>query len=118
MVSDFLITCHIYESCGNLSPGALTDLRSALVNNVTFACLAVRYGLHTCLLAYAPQLHEIINRFVKFQEERDYAINDEVCLWNTIFIINAAITQVVIYNVSFLFAASYCGCFSKKMIAA
>ncbi|XP_032687848.1 endoribonuclease Dicer-like [Odontomachus brunneus] len=79
-ILDFLITCHIYESCGNLSPGALTDLRSALVNNVTFACLAVRYGLHTCLLAYAPQLHEIINRFVKFQEERDYAINDEL-LW-------------------------------------
>ena len=25
------------------SPGALTDLRSALVNNTIFACLAVRY---------------------------------------------------------------------------
>ncbi|EFN79336.1 Endoribonuclease dcr-1 [Harpegnathos saltator] len=79
-VLDFLITCHIYEFCGNLSPGALTDLRSALVNNITFACLAVRYGLHTCLLAYAPQLHEMINRFVKFQEDRNYAINDEL-LW-------------------------------------
>ncbi|XP_014473379.1 PREDICTED: endoribonuclease Dicer [Dinoponera quadriceps] len=79
-ILDLLITCHIYESCGNLNPGALTDLRSALVNNITFACLAVRYGLHTCLLAYAPQLHEIINRFVKFQEERDYTINDEL-LW-------------------------------------
>lgn len=78
MVSDFLITCHIYETCGNLSPGALTDLRSALVNNITFACLAVRYGLHTNLLAYAPKLYEIVDRFVKFQEERNYVINDEV----------------------------------------
>jgi len=78
MISDFLITCHIYENCGDLSPGALTDLRSALVNNITFACLSVRYGLHTALLAYAPKLHEIIDRFVKFQEERDYVVNDEV----------------------------------------
>ncbi|XP_071570826.1 endoribonuclease Dicer [Temnothorax nylanderi] len=77
-ILDFLITCHIYENCGNLSPGDLTDLRSALVNNITFACLAVRYGLHIALLAYAPKLHEMIDRFVKFQEERDYAINDEL----------------------------------------
>ncbi|XP_011693477.1 PREDICTED: endoribonuclease Dicer-like isoform X2 [Wasmannia auropunctata] len=77
-ILDFLITCYIYENCGNLSPGDLTDLRSALVNNVTFACLTVRYGLHTALLAYAPKLHEIIDRFVKFQEERDFVVNDEL----------------------------------------
>ncbi|CAL1687755.1 unnamed protein product [Lasius platythorax] len=79
-ILDFLITCYIYESCGNLSPGDLTDLRSALVNNITFACLAVRYGLDTALLAYAPKLHEAIDRFVKFQQERNYAVNDEL-LW-------------------------------------
>ncbi|XP_011632113.1 endoribonuclease Dicer isoform X1 [Pogonomyrmex barbatus] len=77
-ILDFLITCYIYENCGNLSPGKVTDLRSALVNNITFACLAVRYGLHIALLAYAPKLHEIIDRFVKFQEERDYVIDDEL----------------------------------------
>ncbi|KAL0108749.1 hypothetical protein PUN28_014111 [Cardiocondyla obscurior] len=77
-ILDFLITCYIYENCGNLSPGDLTDLRSALVNNITFACLTVRYGLHMALLAYAPSLHEIIDRFVKFQEERDFAVNDEL----------------------------------------
>ncbi|XP_025991526.1 endoribonuclease dcr-1 [Solenopsis invicta] len=77
-ILDFLITCYIYEKCGNLSPGELTDLRSALVNNITFACLAVRYGLHIALLAYAPKLDEIIDRFVKFQEDRDYVVNDEL----------------------------------------
>ncbi|KYQ55277.1 Endoribonuclease Dicer [Trachymyrmex zeteki] len=77
-IIDFLITCYIYENGENLSPGDLTDLRSALVNNITFACLSVRYGLHTALLAYAPKLHEIIDRFVKFQEERDYVVNDEL----------------------------------------
>ena len=78
MISDFLITCYIYENDVNLSPGDLTDLRSALVNNITFACLSVRHGLHTALLAYAPKLHEIIDCFVRFQEERDYVVNDEV----------------------------------------
>ncbi|KYN08971.1 Endoribonuclease Dicer [Trachymyrmex cornetzi] len=77
-ILDFLITCYIYENCVNLSPGDLTDLRSALVNNITFACLSVRHGLHTALLAYAPKLHEIIDRFVRFQEERDYVVNDEL----------------------------------------
>jgi len=48
------------------------------VNNITFACLTVRYGLHIMLLAFAPKLHEIIDRFVKFQEERNYVVNDEV----------------------------------------
>ncbi|XP_078032947.1 endoribonuclease Dicer-L-like [Augochlora pura] len=79
-VIDFLITSYIYEYCGNLNPGALTDLRSALVNNITFACLSVRYGLHTALLAYAPQLNISIDRFVKFQEERNHLVNDEL-LW-------------------------------------
>ncbi|XP_031782799.1 endoribonuclease Dicer [Nasonia vitripennis] len=79
-VLDFLLTIHIYETCGNLSPGELTDLRSALVNNITFACLAVRYGLHTALLALAPKLFDLIDKFVKFQENRNYKIDDEL-LW-------------------------------------
>ncbi|KAK2580644.1 hypothetical protein KPH14_007750 [Odynerus spinipes] len=79
-IIDFLITGYIYENCGDLTPGELTDLRSALVNNITFACLAVKYGLHTALLAYAPILDDMIDRFVKFQEGRNYAVNDEL-LW-------------------------------------
>ncbi|GLV33502.1 Dicer-1, partial [Carabus blaptoides fortunei] len=50
-ILDFLITCHIYEMSDTLTPmqgcivegltpGQLTDLRSALVNNATFAGLA------------------------------------------------------------------------------
>lgn len=45
-ILDFLITSYIFESCGNLKPGELTDLRSALVNNVTFASYVVKLGLH------------------------------------------------------------------------
>ena len=76
--ADFLITAYITENCGNLSPGEITDLRSALVNNVIFACLAVRYALNTALLFHSPQLFEMINRFVEFQEERNHQINDDV----------------------------------------
>lgn len=79
-VLDFLITLYIYESCEKLTPGDITDLRSALVNNITFACISVKYGLHTSLLAYVPSLHETINRFVNFQEERSHAVDVEL-LW-------------------------------------
>ncbi|XP_011494459.1 PREDICTED: endoribonuclease Dicer [Ceratosolen solmsi marchali] len=79
-VLDFLLTSYIYESCGNLSPGDLTDLRSALVNNVTFACLAVRYSLHTAILVQSPELFSAIDKFVKFQEHRNFETSDEL-LW-------------------------------------
>merc|ERR1719189_417133 len=45
-VLDYLITRHLYEDPRLHSPGALTDLRSALVNNTIFACLAVRHQFH------------------------------------------------------------------------
>ena len=48
------------------------------MNNITFACLATRYGLHTALLAYAPKIFDMVDRFVKFQEDRNYEVNDEV----------------------------------------
>ncbi|CAK9806078.1 Endoribonuclease Dicer [Anthophora quadrimaculata] len=79
-ILDFLITVYIYEKCDNLNPGTMTDLRSALLNNITFACLTVRLGLHTGLLSYAPLLNNAIERFVRFQEERNHVINDEI-LW-------------------------------------
>lgn len=88
-VLDFLITCHIYEMSDTLTcmpgriaegltPGQLTDLRSALVNNVTFAGLVVRNGFHTHLKYINTKLMDIIDTFVKFQEERDFVINEEV----------------------------------------
>ncbi|CAG9133285.1 unnamed protein product [Plutella xylostella] len=45
-VLDLLITAHCFEHCRALRPGELTDLRSALVNNVTFAAYVVKLGLH------------------------------------------------------------------------
>lgn len=78
LFSDFLITAYIYENCGKLTPGELTDLRSALVNNITFACLTVRQELHKFLDAASPLLLDAIDRFVRFQEKRKHIIDEEV----------------------------------------
>lgn len=77
-VLDFVITCHIYEITTDLTPGQLTDLRSALVNNITFACLCVRHGFNKHLLSMNTKLLDVVDNFVKHQEERDFAIDEGV----------------------------------------
>ncbi|XP_018331371.1 endoribonuclease Dicer [Agrilus planipennis] len=79
-ILDFLITCHIYETCGKLNPGELTDLRSALVNNITFAGIAVRLGLHKFLLFSNQQLSKYIDSFVSHQESKEFVIDEQVLI--------------------------------------
>ncbi|KAL1509005.1 hypothetical protein ABEB36_003814 [Hypothenemus hampei] len=79
-ILDFLITCHIYEACGNLDPGDLTDLRSALVNNNTFASLVVRNNLHKYLLMFNGKLQSMIDRFSTYIESKKFQIDDEVLI--------------------------------------
>lgn len=45
-ILDYLITRFLFEHRKQYSPGVLTDLRSALVNNTIFASLAVKYNFH------------------------------------------------------------------------
>ena len=67
-VLDYLITRYLYEDPKCHSPGALTDLRSALVNNTFFASLAVKYNFHKYLLSLSPELFRVVDGFVcKFQ---------------------------------------------------
>lgn len=77
-VLDYLITRHLYEDPRQHSPGALTDLRSALVNNTIFASLAVRHGFHKYFRHLSPGLNEVIDRFVRIQHENGYTLSDEV----------------------------------------
>lgn len=79
-ILDFLITCHIFESCGNLDPGELTDLRSALVNNNTFASLVVRNNLHKNLLMINVKLQGMVDRFAEYIESKTFEIDDEVLI--------------------------------------
>lgn len=47
------------------SPGALTDLRSALVNNTFFAQLAIKYNFHKYMHLLSFELYKVINNFAK-----------------------------------------------------
>ncbi|XP_058796621.1 endoribonuclease Dcr-1 [Phymastichus coffea] len=79
-VLDYLITRHLYEDPRQHSPGALTDLRSALVNNTIFASLAVRCGFHKYFRHLSPGLNTVIDRFVRIQEENGHSISEEFYL--------------------------------------
>lgn len=85
-VLDYLITRHLYEDPRLHSPGALTDLRSALVNNTIFASLAVRHGFHKYFRHLSPGLHDVVNRFVQIQEENGHSISEEVSLFKCYYI--------------------------------
>lgn len=79
-VLDFLITAYIFERCPDMDPGTLTDLRSALVNNVTLACLCVRYNIHVYILSQNAELSESIANFHKFQSSKQHQITEHVQL--------------------------------------
>ncbi|XP_075210168.1 endoribonuclease Dcr-1-like [Lycorma delicatula] len=76
----YLITRHLYEDKRQHCPGALTDLCSALVNNTIFASLAVRHGFHKFFRHLSPGLAEVVERFVRIQEENNHVISEEFYL--------------------------------------
>lgn len=61
---DYLITRYLFEDPRCHSPGTLTDLRSALVNNTFFASLAVKYKFHKYLQYISDELFQVIDGFV------------------------------------------------------
>lgn len=77
-VLDFLIIAYTKERCVQMDPGQLTDLRSALVNNVTLACLCVRYKIHEHILCQNETLNKSISRFSDFQHKNNNKIGDHV----------------------------------------
>lgn len=68
---DFLVTRHLYLNHRNMSPGNLTDLRSAVVNNYSFAVLAVKLGFAKHLKSLSPPLFHIVNKFVVKLKEQE-----------------------------------------------
>lgn len=79
-VLDFLVASYIYENCSDMDPGDMTDLRSALVNNTTLACVAVRNKFHQFMLFQNTLLSEVITEFVSFQEDNNHMVTDSVQL--------------------------------------
>ncbi|XP_071160069.1 endoribonuclease Dicer-like [Mytilus edulis] len=76
-ILDYVITRHLYEDACKYSPGVLTDLRSALVNNNIFAALAVKWDFHKFFKAISPPLFNVIEKFVTRQKEREDEIDLE-----------------------------------------
>ncbi|XP_055995249.1 endoribonuclease Dicer-like isoform X2 [Ostrea edulis] len=74
-ILDYVITRHLYEDSCKYSPGVLTDLRSALVNNNIFAALAVKWDFHKYFKAISPPLFGVIEKFVARQKEREDEID-------------------------------------------
>ena len=71
-VLDYLITRYLYEDPAAHSPGTLTDLRSALVNNTFFASLSVKYKFYKQLKYLSFELCRVVMAFVnKFKQNRD-----------------------------------------------
>ncbi|XP_015776860.1 PREDICTED: endoribonuclease Dicer-like [Acropora digitifera] len=81
-VLDFLVTQHLYFRHGKLSPGDLTDIRQALVNNNIFAVIAVKKDFNKYLKEMSPTLFKIIENFITFvddeNEERKQNYSNEV----------------------------------------
>ena len=67
-ILDYLITRRLFQLFPDLDPGSITDLRSALVNNVLFASIAVQLGLHKVLKHLSLDLQQEINQFEAFLE--------------------------------------------------
>lgn len=59
-VLDHLITLHLYNKYPGMSPGLLTDLRSASVNNDCYALSAIKAKLHKHVLHASQDLHKHI----------------------------------------------------------
>jgi endoribonuclease Dicer len=64
-VLDFLLTRHLFTSHPTSTPGLLTSLRSASVNNERFARVAVKLKLHSYLRHGSGLLLHQIEEFAK-----------------------------------------------------
>ncbi|MCO5573907.1 hypothetical protein L7F22_027682 [Adiantum nelumboides] len=69
-VLDFLITQHLYREFKNSKPGELTDLRSTIVSNESFARIVVERELYSHLIENSVELSRCIKEFITLQYGR------------------------------------------------
>ena len=78
-ILDFLVTQHLYFRHAQLSPGELTDIRQALVNNNIFATIAVKYKYNKYLKQMSPMWFKTIKDFItKVEDETEERGQDHV----------------------------------------
>lgn len=72
------MTAYITQYCENNTPDEITDIRFSLVNNIIFAALSIRIGLHRCFLYTSHKLYIDIQRFFDHQNRSNHRIGPEV----------------------------------------
>ncbi|KAJ6837174.1 endoribonuclease Dicer-like protein 4-like isoform X1 [Iris pallida] len=65
-VLEYLITSYIYSVYPDLKPGQITDLRSAIVNNNSFAHIAVWRSFVEYLIKDSPSLDQAVKKFKNY----------------------------------------------------
>lgn len=61
---DYLITSYLFSVYPSLKPGHLTDLRSACVNNNSFADVAGKWSFHKFIICDSSVLREAIAKYI------------------------------------------------------
>ncbi|KAL9920963.1 endoribonuclease Dcr-2 [Glossina fuscipes fuscipes] len=77
-ILDMLVTCYIFERYQSMTPGMMTDMRMALVNNITLGCICVRHRFHLFMLYENSALSEAVKTFADFQEKQQQRVTDQV----------------------------------------
>ncbi|XP_010549776.1 PREDICTED: endoribonuclease Dicer homolog 2 isoform X2 [Tarenaya hassleriana] len=77
-VLDYVITKYLYDKYPFLSPGLLTDMRSASVNNDHYARAAMKAKLHKHILHASHDLHKHMTRTV---DEFEHLPSDSTFGW-------------------------------------
>ncbi|KAJ7978287.1 Endoribonuclease Dicer-like [Quillaja saponaria] len=80
-VLDYLITLHLYNKYPGMSPGLLTDMRAASVNNDCYARSSIKAELHKHILHASQELHkhiiQTIDSFEKLSSESTFGWESE-----------------------------------------
>ncbi|KAK7602131.1 hypothetical protein V9T40_009572 [Parthenolecanium corni] len=76
-ILDVLITTYVHETCKHLPVDHNEDLRISLANDILYAVLVVRLGLHKFLMYESPYLMEKIDEFVRKQERVNHGIRHD-----------------------------------------
>lgn len=80
--ADYLVTRFYFDNPCEYTPAILTDLRSAVVNNETFAIMAVKNRFHLYLKHLSLSLNAILDRFIRAQEENGHLLMHNVSTRN------------------------------------
>jgi endoribonuclease Dicer len=68
-VLDLLITQYIFSDKAEQSPGELTNMRMALVNNKFFSHLAVKIGIHKFIEYASQSVFKELGKYLEFHEK-------------------------------------------------